>query len=274
MNELARLYVQNQNSERTQYVYTWALRKWFEWLSDREPTMRLALDYRKHLEDTLHSRSAALAYNTCRAFYRFVGGDNVFANLKSPARLVNSVPKVPEDSVVNRMMSLCDDLRDRAILALLLNGLREREVTLLRTSDWQYSEEYGRYIVHVLGKGNKERRVIATKEAVRAVSEYRSSLSGDPEWLVLSRDGSKLTTRRVSYVCEKWSKAAGKLFRPHALRHHYATRLVRAKTNVFVVQNQLGHSNIRATQVYVSLDLDDIIKETSKDPRNKKGKNA
>jgi site-specific recombinase XerC len=74
--------------------------------------------------------------------------------------------------------------------------------------------------------------------------------------------------RQVEYVVEKWSEQAGEVIRPHKLRHHYATRLIRSDAGVFAVQQLLGHASVATTQVYVSLNLGDVVRESMKDPRN------
>jgi site-specific recombinase XerC len=79
-----------------------------------------------------------------------------------------------------------------------------------------------------------------------------------------------VSDRVVEWVVEKWSKAAGKVLSPHQLRHHYATRLVRAKAPILTVSKLLGHESVATTQIYVSLDMSTLIDATDLDPMNRK----
>ena len=259
------LFIGSQRSEATKRNYAYDLNKWFKFLSKRRPTERLALDFRTHLEETMSASSAARIFNTCRSYYRWLRGDNPFEYIKSTKTLRNAAPRTPEDNFVDAMLRQAKTPRNRAVLSLLLNGLRSEEVTRLQRGDWQWIEQYGAYVLRVVGKGEKERRVPATAETVRAVVDYLPIRKEASPWLLQGLDGQRMTPRQVQYVTER---ASGYKIRPHKLRHHYATRLIRAGANVFAVKDLLGHASVQTTQVYVNLDLGGIIEAAAKDPRN------
>lgn len=261
-------FVRNQVSPATRRAYTYDLNKWTLFLGDRAPTEAIALDFRAYLESKLAPRSAARVFNTCRAFYRWLGGPNPFKNVKSPRRVVNATPKVPSDDLVDAIMALVDNDRDRLVVSLALNGLRRAEIADLRPEDVIWSPEYQCYVLRVIGKGQKERLVPANTETASALRRWQGKTVS--EWLLHDIHGHKLTERAVAYVVEKWSKAAGQEIRPHRLRHHYATRLVRSQASVFAIQRLLGHESVATTQIYVGLDLSDIVNEARKDPRDSK----
>jgi site-specific recombinase XerD len=262
------LFLDNQSSEKTSSTYKWALERWFAFLGENNtPDEQIALEFRKHLEETLSSRSAALVFNTIRVFYRFQGGYNPFERVKSPKRVVNATPKVPEDSTVDKMMDLCDNPREKAVLSLLANGLRASEVRNLPNDALWWSEDYERWILRVVGKGNKERLVPLGDEAAEALKEWLTENIGG-EWLIPALDGNKMTLRAVEYIVEKYTRKIGQEFRPHRLRHNYATRLVRAGVDPFALQRLMGHQNIASTSIYTSLDLGDIVKAAERDIRN------
>lgn len=59
-----------------------------------------------------------------------------------------------------------------------------------------------------------------------------------------------LTTRQVQRVINYAARASiGRKLHPHALRHTFATKLMR-KCSVRVVQSLLGHKSLQSTQVY------------------------
>jgi len=67
-----------------------------------------------------------------------------------------------------------------------------------------------------------------------------------------------LTTRQVErLIKEAANKAIGRRITPHTLRHTFATNLMRiAPTRV--VQELLGHKNIRSTQIYTHPNHEDL----------------
>jgi site-specific recombinase XerD len=262
------LFVSAQNSEATRRAYKYDLNKWTSWLAGRVESVELADEFRSWLEQNHHPRTAARVFNTCRKFYQFIGAFNPFERLKSPRRVSNATPVVPDDSLVDRMVAICDSPRDKMVISLLLNGLRASEVADLTPNDVFWSSEYGIYLIRVVGKGMKERIVPATGEVTSVMQEYLAYVSPEQPFFVLSPKSKRMTMRQVEYVVEKWSEAAGKVIRPHKLRHHYATRLIRADAGVFAVQRLLGHASVATTQVYVTLDLRDVVKEALKDPRS------
>ena len=265
------LFLDNQSSPKTSSTYRWALERWFAFLGDREATEQIAIDFRKHLEDTVSNRSAANVFNTVRAFYRWNGEYNPFERLKAPKKLANYTPKVPEDSLVDRMLELCDDARDKAVLLLLLNGLRASEVADLTVDSMYWSEEYQINILRVVGKGNRQRLLPIVDEVAWAVQDYSQTQDSGRFWMFLASDGGKMTLRGVEYVVEKWSRLAGDEIRPHRLRHHFATRLVRGGVPLFSVQQLLGHVNVQSTQIYTHLDLADLVSASKADNRYQGG---
>jgi integrase/recombinase XerD len=268
------LYLDNQSSPKTSTTYKWALERWFAFLGDREPSEQVALEFRKHLEDTLANRSAANVFNTIRKFYEWSGQENPLERLKAPKKLANYTPRVPEDSLVDKMLAMCDDTRDKAIILLLLNGLRASEVKDLTMSSLNWSEEYNNYILTVIGKGNRQRLLPIPEEVAWQALDYSQTQDSARQWLFVTSDGSKMTMRGVEYVVEKWSRLAGDEIRPHRLRHHFATRLVRSGVPIFVVQQLLGHVNVQSTQIYTHLDLSDLINGSRQDSRYQGGKDV
>lgn len=253
------IFINSQRSPATRRNYAYDLGKWFDFLGDRTPDPRLALAFRSYLELNMAAASAARIFNTCRAYYRWLKGENPFDGIKSTKTVRNRAPRVPSDQDVHDMLARCGDLRDRAVLLLLLNGLRSDEVTRLAREDFKWVEEYRTFILRVVGKGEKERMVPTILETAEVVSAYLSIRKDASTWLAVAPEGKRMTTRQVQYIVEKWS---GNTLRPHALRHFYATRILRRTKNLMAVRDLLGHADIQTTQVYTHLDLADLIETT------------
>jgi integrase/recombinase XerC len=147
-------------------------------------------------------------------------------------------------------------LRDRAILETLYSaGLRVSELTGLDVDDVELSDG----VAMVRGKGRKERLALLGPPAVEAIERWlpqRQALAGpraaSQPALFLNRNGTRLTTRSVGRLLEKYLKQAGLDPRtsPHTLRHSFATHLLDAGADIRSVQELLGHRSLATTQVY------------------------
>ena len=247
---------------------------------------------RSHLED-LHDRgisrsSAARHLATMRSFARFLIEEELIEN--DPTQLVGSprrdqtLPAHLGGEDMNRLLAAPDastaaGRRDRAILELFYaSGLRLAELCDIDLEDISLN----RRTVRVRGKGGKERLVPfngATADAVRAMladrvdspesrvpstesgkgarSKARPARGRQRDALFLNFRGSRLTTRSVDRIVRRYAKAAGVVqgISPHALRHTFATHLLRAGADLRVIQELLGHSQLSTTQRYTHLDV-------------------
>ncbi|MEM7680647.1 MAG: site-specific tyrosine recombinase [Planctomycetota bacterium] len=158
-------------------------------------------------------------------------------------------------------------LRDVALLeTLYAGGLRATEAAEL-TLD-RMRPTLG--VLQVWGKGSKERIVPIGGPALRALGRYLEELRpalvrvDEPtDRLFLSRRGQPITRVVVWQIVKRQSKRAGLSdVHPHTLRHSFATHLLAGGADLRVVQELLGHSNIRTTQVYTHVDasrLRDVV---------------
>lgn len=266
-------FVDQQTSPNTRRAYRTDLTRWVAFLDGRHPTMDDVIQFKQGLEAALAPASARRVFAAVRSYYRWVGGENPFDRVKAPQSISNQTPKTPSDAAVNRLLDAVDTsdlngLRHKAILTLLANGLRAQEVADLGEDDLFFEQEYGAFILRVTGKGRKERLVPATPEAVAAVHAFRVQDQRRPATLLFDYDLSPLTYEQVRFAVDRWATAAGlEGMHPHALRHHYATRLTRAGVNVLHLQKLLGHARADTTQQYVGLDLGDLVEAAQRDPR-------
>jgi len=160
--------------------------------------------------------------------------------------------------------------RDRAILELLYAaGLRVSELTGLNLSDMEQSDQ----VVHVLGKGRKERIVpYGTKaaEALRVYWPVREKLIADnagnkkkpnAEAIFLNYRGRRLTTRSVGRLVKKYVKLVNVNWdlHPHSLRHAFATHLLADGADLRAIQELLGHASLSTTQRYTHASMRQLM---------------
>ena len=157
-------------------------------------------------------------------------------------------------------------LRDRAIIELLYaTGIRVGELSGLRLGD--VDREGG--LVRVVGKGDRERVVLAGQPAMEALGQYvrelRPSLvrAGDygGDVVFLGSRGSPINPREVRRIVDREFHApAGREISPHTLRHTFATHMLAGGADLRAVQELLGHRSVATTQVYTHLTRGEIRK--------------
>jgi len=191
--------------------------------------------------------------------------EDVTAVMDSP-RLWRALPDFLSVDEVGKLMefypaSVKDPLlfRNRVILELLYaSGLRVSELTGLCVSAIVFDTE----IVRVTGKGGKTRIVPVGKVALhflkRYLNEVRPELLCDKNGkeIFLSRHGRKLNREWIWHMVRAAAEGCGihKNIHPHTLRHSFASHLLANGADLRVIQEMLGHSSIRTTEIYTHVD--------------------
>lgn len=148
--------------------------------------------------------------------------------------------------------------RDRAIIELLYScGLRVSELLSLRHNDIFASEGF----IRVIGKGDKQRLVPISDEALKQLKLYYKSRSviwksKSRNQIFLNLRGGVLTRMSVYTIVERAARSAGisKHISPHTLRHSFASHLLEGGADIRQVQEMLGHEDIITTEIYTHLD--------------------
>lgn len=168
--------------------------------------------------------------------------------------------------------------RDLAIILTgLLAGLRADELRQANIGDIRATDD-GAAVVHVKGKGGKERSVPIEAELLAVLETYLDSRAlrfpdannrrstaetGLARWsartpLFVGRDGERITRGTLQHRIKRAFNRAGPDAQPvpgalvHGLRHTYATELAAANVNVYTLMKLLGHESMATSQRYVN----------------------
>ncbi len=155
-------------------------------------------------------------------------------------------------------------LRDTAIIEMLYaTGMRVGELCRLGLGDIE--TESGS--VRVVGKGDRERVVLAGLPAMEALGRYLAeerpvlalSSKRQTDAVFLGKRGAPIDQRQVRRIVEKYALAGvGEGVSPHTLRHTFATHLLGRGADLRAVQELLGHRNVATTQIYTHLTRSEI----------------
>ena len=243
-------------------VHTESIRGYLHWLN------------RKHEKST----SMARKLSALRSFYRYLQregmvGLNPADAIKMPKQ-PKHLPRVLSKDDAAALMEFPADqeggsLRDRALLETLYStGARVSELVGIDLDDLRASEG----LVHLRGKGRKERIVPIGDVALRAIQAYldqqRLVKTGYPTTkttrvsLPIFRNsrGGRLTTRSVARIVARYSnRLASGSVSPHTLRHSFATHLLDEGADLRSIQEMLGHASLSTTQKYTHLATDQLL---------------
>lgn len=213
-------------------------------------------------------RTQARIVSGIKSFFRFLKlegylDSNPSLLLESPA-LRRHLPEVLRLDEIDAMIGAIDmekaeGQRNRAIMETLYGcGLRVSELINLEISKLYFDEQF----IMVHGKGDKERIVPISPQAIREIKDYlpdRALLPvkrGEENILFLNRRGHRLTRVMIFYIIKQLAEAAGirKEVSPHTLRHSFATHLLEGGANLRAIQQMLGHEDISTTEIYLHID--------------------
>jgi site-specific recombinase XerD len=160
------------------------------------------------------------------------------------ARYQRPQPKVFSAEEAERFLAeINDPIKLALILIMYEGGARFDEVVQLRWGQISFASD----TIMVVGKGNKERMVMLPAIA-RAILQ---PLTGDPHAHVAPnpKTGKPYTSFKGIFrgACER---AGLHGLTPHKLRHCFATDVLESCGDLRLVQELLGHTDIKTTQIY------------------------
>jgi site-specific recombinase XerD len=196
-------------------------------------------------ENTLHSRINAVKFY----FEQVLGREKFFFEIPRPKK-PSLLPNVLAISQVEKLFSNVENLKHKTMLYLAYSaGLRVSEVVNLRVRDI-HSE---RMVINIKGAKGKKDRTVALSEGILELLRKYYSVYKPKDWLFEGQyEGEPYSTRSLQQVFHR-AKDASKILQPvtfHSLRHSYATHLHEAGTDIKLIQDLLGHNDIKTTLRY------------------------
>jgi site-specific recombinase XerD len=235
----------------------------------------LILAFLQYIENeranSVRTRNARLA--AIHSFFRFL--EYRLVSCLDQARQIHAIPMKKADEALvaylnrDELLALLEapdahtisGIRDRAMLHLAFAaGLRVSELITLRMDQL---DQQTVAVIHVMGKGRRERVLPLWKETATAIKKWLAvrNQTGDPE-LFLNAADHGMTRSGFEYILAKHvATAAGKQpsigkkrVTPHVLRHTCAMHTLLATKDVRKVSLWLGHANLQSTEIYLRAD--------------------
>ena len=180
------------------------------------------------------------------------------------SKTTKKLPVILEESELRGILRIASKskrdytgLRNKAMLVLMANlGLRVSEVTNLKEANIHLDTRKLRVIEgkDTTGSGGKDRDLkipAHTAELLKTWNDKRRP----GEYFFNTKEGGKLQKRYIQAMVKQYSLKAklNKRVSPHTLRHTFATNYYRQFKDIETLRIILGHSDIRTTQIYVTL---------------------
>lgn len=188
--------------------------------------------------------------NAVKLFYRIVQNRELDLELVHRPKREKRLPNVLGKEEVKRILDAPRNLKHRAMLSLLYAcGLRCGELLALRPGDLDGNR--GLLVVR-MGKGRKDRVTPLSRKTLDLLREYQEAYHPRHYLFEGQKEGEMYDARSLQNVLKQSVSAAGigKPVTLHWLRHSYATHLLEAGTNLRYIQEILGHSSPKTTQIY------------------------
>lgn len=223
--------------------------------------------HKKYKQKTVKRKLASV-----KAFYNYLEEEeiikeNPFRNIKVKFKENIILPRIiPRDEIerlLNYMHSHLREerekgnkywLRDLAVIEMFFaTGARVYEISNIRAD----CVDLGSGTIRFMGKGGKERYIqIGEPSVIRLLREYSDENKSEIRksgYFFINQRGERFTEQSVRLMLKKHTKQAGidRNITPHMFRHSFATYLIEEGVDISCVQQILGHSSIKTTQIYI-----------------------
>lgn len=191
--------------------------------------------------------------STLSSFYRFLYSQDVvrtnpLIGIDRP-RIKHQEVKYLKHSQVLRLIDSIEDIRDKLIVrTIYATGVRVSELCNINIEDIDFDE----HTIRIRGKGDKIRTVFIDDETLAELTKFIGTRLAGP--LFVGQQGKHISSRAIQHIFKQYAPQG---ITPHKIRHSYASELYKRSKNLRVVQENLGHTSIKTTEIYLHTDIDE-----------------
>jgi integrase/recombinase XerD len=171
--------------------------------------------------------------------------------LKLPDRL----PRAIDPGDLKQLLSVIDNIRDRALILLLLRtGMRIGELLYTKVHDVDLNNH--RILIYQAEKTGVGRVVYYSDDAKEALLSWLRVRNTFKENLFYGQGDKPLSYEAARSMFNKYLEKTGLLYNGytlHCLRHTFATDLLNARMPLECLRVLLGHTSLEVTRIYARL---------------------
>ncbi len=195
--------------------------------------------------------------NAIKFYYEKVQGlEKMYFRIERPKK-EQRLPQVLSKQEIGDILKQLGNIKHRMIVSLLYSaGLRRSELLSLRVEDVHSSRNQ----LHIRNaKGKKDRYTLLSDKLLEDLRDYYRQYK-PAEFLFEGATGGQYSAASVAAILKRAAKAAGirRRITPHMLRHSFATHLLEQGTDLRYIQELLGHSSSKTTEIYTHVSNSNI----------------
>lgn len=244
--------------------YVSCLRMFFAHFKEKEHPVHInEYDIKQYLGKFNVTNTQRSQHGAIKKFYEICLGQKEKFKYIPYARKEQKLPIVLSVEEIQKMFSVCENLKHKVILALLYScGLRVSELINLQ---WKNIDRSRMVINIIQAKGKKDRQVMLAPQLIPLLEKYYRDYKSKVYVLNGWKNELQYSERSIGQVVKQLSKKAGikKKVWTHLLRHCSFTHLLEQGTDLGLIQKLAGHSNIKTTQIYTHISHNLISKINS-----------
>jgi len=232
-------------SPRTIEVYSHYTRKFLEKI-DKYPQHLVSSDFQNYLNGfkftSISQQNQVI--NAIKFLYEKVLKKQYAKVDFTRPRRERKLPRVIESEFLKKRIGAIENQKHKAILMLAYSaGLRRSEIINLKISDI----DSARMLILIRnGKGKKDRILPLSESVLETLRVYYRQYC-PKEYLFNGQFDEQYSATSCNQLVKQY---LGKQYHIHLLRHSFATYLLENGTDLRYIQNMLGHSSTKATEIY------------------------
>ena len=253
------------------YLKTFIEYSQFTSIEDFNNLVKLRFAYYRLSEKWIKNNTIWKYYKCIRKYYLFLKeieiSNKILIDELPKVRGTRALPKAlsEEDvcTIKERLRKRCKnfiDMRDFIIFETFLNTwIRRAELLNIKIKDIS-----NKHIFIKSGKWNKDRVVYISSAFSKIINDYLSILREKEKVESEDRLFGLVSVEWVSHSIRRTSLYTKIPFSPHLLRHTYASLCVKKWINLYTIQQQMGHTDLKTTSVYLYLNSKENWEEIQK----------
>lgn len=275
---------------KTIKAYRIDLTQFFSYVQSAEPEKETIEQYITELHKKYKQKTIKRKIASIKAFYSYLEEEelveqNPFRKIKVKFKETIILPRIIPREEIEQLLNYIyasisslsgiqykHTLRDASVIEVFFaTGARVYEISNIRAENINLNSG----LIRIMGKGRKERYIQISNTAVLDIlRKYYEE--NEPEikksgYFFINNRGNRYTEQSIRLMLKKYTLKAGiqRKITPHMFRHSLATYLIEEGVDVSCVQQILGHSSIKTTQIYIHVAAKkqaDILRELH--PRN------
>lgn len=230
------------------------------WLTSREITKILTLEYKKELCEKYAPASVNAAISSLNSFFEFAGWHDIrIKALKIQRQIFSNKDKELTKAEYERLLTAAKNKKNERLYLLMQTicstGIRVSELKFVTCE----AVKKGQAVISCKGK---MRTIFLPKELCRMLKEYIKEQGIKGGSVFVSRNGKPLDRSYIWKMLKNLCEAAGvskdKVF-PHNFRHLFARTYYSLQKDIVRLADILGHSSVETTRIY-TIETGDICR--------------